>query len=364
MKSPTLKEIETYITNHPLVVGTLRWTKTHSFPGFFKVPVYDVFVFIYHESRRSDLLTRANSMAYSFFLSLFPTLILLFTLLPYFQKYIFSYLPEGDGYYEVMEEQIQELMPGSAGDSLFDFIHDITSNPRFGLLSFGFILAIYFSSNGMITLMKSFEKIDQVETFKSRGGLKNRGMAILLTFLLGLLLIVSVILIILGNNVIDFLSDYIRLDFFAKYSLYAVKWFVILGLFYTSIALIYRYGSAMYRKFPFFTTGTSLACVLSVLSSVAFSFYVDNFGAYNKFYGSIGTVIVLMIWIQLNAFILLIGFELNASIAVNRDLKKQVVVKEEIKITEEQILEESIPIEPPISTNPNGEEAPIENNAT
>ena len=150
MKFPTYQQIEDYISNHRLVKGTLLWAKTHSLPGFLKVPVYDVMVFIYHESRRSDLITRANSMAYSFFLSLFPTLILLFTLLPYFQKYIFSYLPEGDGYYEVMEAQIQELMPGNAGASLFDFIHDITTHPRFGLLSFGFILAVYFSSNGML----------------------------------------------------------------------------------------------------------------------------------------------------------------------------------------------------------------------
>jgi len=342
MKFPTLEQIEDYINNHSLVKGCFHWTKTHSLPGFFEVPVYDVLVFIYHESRRSDLLIRANSMAYSFFLSLFPTLILLFTLLPYFQTYIFSYLPAGAGYYEVMEEQIQQLMPGGAGDSLFEFIHDITSNPRFGLLSFGFILAIYFSSNGMITLMKSFEKIDQVKTFKSRGGIKSRGIAILLTFLLGLLLVVSVILIILGNHIIDFLSEYIKLDFFAKYSLYAVKWFVIVGLFYTSIAIIYRYGSSMYRKFPYFTTGTTLACILSILTSVLFSFYVDNFGAYNKFYGSIGTIIVIMIWIQLNAFILLVGFELNASIAVNRDLKNRIVEIDFADIEEHKLIKEII----------------------
>lgn len=342
MKFPTYQKIEAYVTNHRLVKGILHWAKTHSLPGFFQVPVYDVLVFIYNESRRSDLITRANSMAYSFFLSLFPTLILLFTLLPYFQTYIFSYIPDGDGYYEIMEEQIQELMPGNAGASLFDFIHDITTNPRFGLLSFGFILAIYFSSNGMLQLMKSFEKTDQVKTFKARSGIANRSLSILLTFLLGLLLVVSVILIILGNHVINFLSDYIQLDFFTKYSLYGIKWFVIGGLFYTSIAIIYRYGSAMYNKLPYFTTGTTLACILSILTSVAFSFYVDNFGAYNKFYGSIGAVIVIMIWIQLNAFILLLGFELNASIAVNRDLKKRIpeknLLEEKKEVKEEFIL--------------------------
>ncbi len=344
MKLPTLADIENYVTYHPAVEATLHWAKTHSLPGFFKVPVYDVVIFIYHESRRSDLITRANSMAYSFFLSLFPTLILLFTLLPYFQTHILTYLPAGDSFDQIVREQIQELMPGDAGLSLFEFIQDITSNPRFGLLSFGFILAIYFSSNGMLQLMKSFEKIDQVKTFKERGALKSRLVSINLTFLLGLLLIVSVVLIILGTNIIEYFATYINLDNFTIYSLYAVKWLVIIGLFYSSISIIYRYGSSMYRRLPYFTTGTTLSCILSILSSLAFSFYVDNFGAYNKFYGSIGTVIVIMIWIQLNAFILLIGFELNASIAVNRDLKKRiqedVVVENEEEVQPAFILEE------------------------
>ena len=339
MKLPTLKHIDKYVTRHTqrLIRGVLHWAKTHSLPGFFKVPVYDVVVFIYHESRRSDLITRANSMAYSFFLSLFPTLILLFTLLPYFQKYIFSFLPGGENFLQVMEGQIQDIMPGNAGASLFDFIQDITTNPRFGLLSFGFFLSIYFSSNGMIQLMKSFEKIDQETTFKSRGWFASYGLAIALTFLLGLLLVVSIIMIILSNHIINLLANYIKLDAFSQYSLIAVKWLVILGLFYTSIAIIYRYGSAMKKKLPYFTTGTTLSCILSILTSVAFSFYVDNFGAYNKFYGSIGAVIVIMIWIQLNALILLIGFELNASIAVNRDLKKR--IPQESLVNEEPIEE-------------------------
>ena len=357
MKLPTIQKIDKYITNQTqrLVSGVLHWAKTHSLPGFFKVPVYDVLVFIYHESRRSDLITRANSMAYSFFLSLFPTLILLFTLLPYFQKYIFSFLPGGENFLQVMENQIQDIMPGNAGASLFDFIQDITTNPRFGLLSFGFFLSIYFSSNGMIQLMKSFEKIDQETTFKARGWFASYGLAIALTFLLGLLLVVSIIMIILSNHIINYLANYIKLDAFSQYSLVTVKWLVILGLFYSSIAIIYRYGSAMKRKLPYFTTGTTLACILSILTSVAFSFYVDNFGAYNKFYGSIGAVIVIMIWIQLNALILLIGFELNASIAVNRDLKKripeenlanEILLEDQELIEEDTVLKEEIP-EPP-----------------
>jgi len=328
MKFPTAKEIKDFFLSHPLVLGIINWAKTHSFPGFFKVPISDVAVFIYNESQRRDLTTRANSMAFSFFLSLFPALIMLFTLLPLFQDYLLNYFLENDNYYEVLNRQIQDILPGEAGKSLYEFIQDITSNPRIGLLSFGFVLALFFASNGMMTLMHSFDKSYLKTTFKKRNGLKKRGIAILLTLQLGLLLIISVVFIILGNLIITVISDFVQLDFFTKYSIYFVRWLVILALFYTGISIIYRYGAGMHRKFNFFTPGATIASILSILSSVIFSFYVDNFGAYNKFYGSIGTIIVIMIWIQLNAFILLVGFELNASIAVNRDLKKRIAETE------------------------------------
>ncbi len=324
MKFPTGKEISDFFLQHPLVLGLVSWAKRTSFPGFFRVPIFDVGVFIYNESQRRDLTTRANSMAFSFFLSLFPALIMLFTLLPLLQEYILGFLMDDENYYEVLHRQIQDIMPGNAGNSLFEFIQDITTNPRIGLLSFGFILSLFFSSNGMMTLMHSFDKSYLDTTFKHRSGIKKRGIAILLTLQLGILLIASVILIILGNYLIGVIADFIQLDFFTKYSLYFIRWLVILALFYTGISIIYRYGASMYRKFKFITPGATLAAILSILSSVIFSFFVDNFGSYNKLYGSIGTVIVIMIWIQLNAFILLVGFELNASIAVNRDLKKKI----------------------------------------
>lgn len=324
MKFPTAQQITDFFLKHPLVLGIVNWAKTHSFPGFFKVPISDVAVFIYREGQRRDLTTRANSMAFSFFLSLFPALIMLFTLLPLFQEYLLNYFLEHENFYEVLNREIQVILPGEAGKSLFEFIQDITSNPRIGLLSFGFVLALFFASNGMMTLMHSFDKSYLETTFKKRGGLKKRGIAILLTLQLGLLLLISVIFIILGSLIMTMISDVVQLDFFTKYSIYLVRWLVILALFYTGISIIYRYGAGMHRKFKFFTPGATLASLLSILSSIAFSFYVDNFGSYNKFYGSIGTIIVLMIWIQLNAFILLIGFELNASIAVNRDLKKRI----------------------------------------
>ena len=302
---------------HPWAQATLNWSKTHSFPGFFGVPIYDVAVFLYNESKRITLSSRANAMAFSFFLSLFPAIIFLFTVATYLPIYA-SFEHEINGY-------ISLIMPNNAGLELQTTIKELVK-PSSSFLSLGFVLAIYFSSNGMMAMMQGFEKT-HVSIFTQRPVWKKRLIAIGLTFQLGLLLGGSVVLIILGDLIIKWVADILNLDNTTERTIAVFRWLVILSLFYFGIAFIYRYGAALRTKFKWITPGASLATILSIIISVAFSFYVNSFGTYNKVYGSIGTIIVLMLWIQLNCLILQIGFELNASIAANRDLKTQ--VKEE-----------------------------------
>ncbi len=132
----------------------------------------------------------------------------------------------------------------------------------------------------------------------------------------------SVSLIIGGNYVIEYLSNHIKADFFTKMSFFAIRWLAVLLLYYGSISIIYRYGPALRQKFDFLSPGATLATVLCILSSWVFSLYVNEFGSYNQLYGSLGVLIAFMLWLKLNAFILLVGFELNAAIAVNRDIKE------------------------------------------
>ncbi len=323
IKLPKKNDVRESILRSKWVTGLVSWSKHHSMPGFFKVPVYDVSLFVYREAQRQDLISRANAVAFSFFLSLFPSLMSLFTLLPFLREYVFSFLPDkGANFDETLKTEIHGLMPGNAGDQIVVFIEDLITNPRVGLLSFGFILAIYFASNGMMAMMKSFEKSEE-RSFKKRKPFQKRLIAILLTFQLGFLLIASVVLIIIGNLLIGWLANLIKLDLFFQWSLSTLRWVVILMLVYTVISLIYRYGAPTLRKFSMFSPGAMLATVLSVLSSLAFSFYVDQFSQYNKLYGSFGTIIVTMLWIQLNALVLLLGFELNAAIAINRDIRSE-----------------------------------------
>lgn len=282
-------------------------------------------MFVYNETRRLDLSMRANSIAFSFFLSLFPALLTLFTFLPFLHTYLLNFLPQGENFNNILQQEIQKIMPGHAGQTLFDFIQDITTNPRIGLLSFGFILALYFSSNGMMAMMQSFEK-SYKSTFRKRNSFRKRLIAIFLTALMGFLLIASVVLVILGSWLIKTLSEYIKLAGLSTAGVDLFRWVAIILLYYFGITMIYRYGAATKRRFGYISPGTTLATTLSILSSVAFSFYIDGLGrydTYNKFYGSIATIIIVMLWIQLNSLILLVGFELNASIAINRDLRLQ-----------------------------------------
>lgn len=309
-----LRNIEHYLAHHRIWTALLRWTKTHSLPGLQGIPLYYVLHFVLQETKSDLLTTRANSMAFSFMLAIFPSIIVLFTLL--------AYTPLYETFDDILRDAIHDIMPGGAGNLVFRTIQNIVTIPRGGLLSFGFLLAIWFASNGMLSMMRGLEK-DYPATFKRRKPLEKRLMAVQLTFLIGFVLVASVILVIMGNQLLNLLFAYIKVGFFTRFAAFAFRWIVVLLLFYATFSSIYRYGSSTVRKIPFFNPGAFLATVLSILVSWGFSFYVDNFGNYNKVYGTIGALIVLLIWIQLNCLILLIGFELNAGIAVLRYEERQ-----------------------------------------
>lgn len=326
MKIPKYSEIVAKIQALPIVRTVIQWMKDHSFPGFLGVPIYDVLTFIINEIKRYDLTTRANSMAFSFFISLFPSIIAIFTLIPYFLPYILnetllSYLPDGNiDFSESLIEQFRAVLPDNVENRMIEFIETISTEPRFGLFSIGFVLALFFSSNGIMTMMRGFQKSYHQTTFFSRTIVMQRLVSFKLLFYLGTLIISSVFLVIFGNLIIGKFLIYIEASQFTAIILYILRWIVIIMLFYTGISLVYRDGAATLKKFRFFSPGATIATFLSLLSSIIFSLYVDNFGQYNELYESIGTIIVIMLWIQINSFIILIGFELNAAIAVNRDI--------------------------------------------
>ncbi len=266
---------------------------------------------MYREAMKEDgdIVTRSNSIAFNFFLSLFPLIIFLFTLLPM--------LPFSADYLVLFRESTADLLPDQAHEYLFSILEGVVSTHRSGLLSVGFIFALVFSSSGMVTLMYGFHKSYE-KVFKRRSYIKNRLLAIGLTILVAALFMTSMFLIIFGTPILHLAIHKLQINDHTTNVFKYTKWGIVILVLYMGITLIYRYGSAMKKRIKWINTGSILATSLSILSSLAFSFFINSFGRYNEIYGSIGALIVLLLWIQINVFIVLIGFEFNAGIAVNK----------------------------------------------
>ncbi len=281
-----------------------------SLPGFNGIPTAIILKYLWKEIMRDDIVTRSNAMAFSFFISIFPSLLVLLALLPYFPM---------DNMIQTFEKSYVELLPEEMSNYISAIILEMTSKTRSGLLSLSLLLAFFFASNGVSTMIKGFHKSYEM-TFKKQNIFQRQWRAFQLTGVLGVLLLGSLVATVLGR---PFMMKVISYTGFGtgEYIIFNyIRWILIFVFYYLGISIIYRLGPFFKHRLKLFTPGATLATILSVISSVGFSLYVENFARYNEIYGSIGALILIMLWLQINSFIILIGYELNASIAINRDL--------------------------------------------
>jgi len=273
-------------------------------PGFDGMPVYDVAAFFINGLQKGAISMRAAAFSYNFFLALFPAIIFFFTIIPY--------IPIA-GFQDNLLELLRNFIPKEAFGAVEGTLFDIIKRPNGGLLSLGFVMAIYFSTNGIHSLIVAFNQ--SRHTRETRSWVKQRLISIVLVIILSLLLIVAIVLITLGPVALDFLVKHNMLrDSFTYYMLIAVKWIVSSALLFFAFSFLYYLAPAAESRFRFISAGSTLSTVLTILASVGFNYYVNNISRYNTLYGSIGTLIIVMVWIFFNAMIVLIGFELNVSI--------------------------------------------------
>ncbi|MEO7989309.1 MAG: YihY/virulence factor BrkB family protein [Chryseolinea sp.] len=286
----------------------INWMKKVRFKKHENISLYKILRILFKNLMDNEILDRANGVAYNFILAIFPGIIFLFTLIPY----ITIYFPEINK--ESILQFLEGQMPSSMVDVVSSTILDILSNQRGGLLSIGFILALFLSTNGMMALMRAFNA--SYRTIENRGAIKMRVIATGLTFNMTFVLFLSMILLIVGQLVLDYIMtlSWINISDFAVFLLFVLRFIVIFVSFFLSIATIYYFGPAIHYNWRFFSVGSFLATVLCMAVSYGFSYYVSNFSTYNKVYGSIGVLIAIMVWIQLITIVLLVGYEVNASI--------------------------------------------------
>lgn|SRR5690554_5087313 len=286
----------------------IEWTKIVVLPGFGSLPLYTVATFFFQEIGREALLNKASSLSYNFLLAIFPGIIFLFTLIPYIPV---------ENFQEQLLSFIALVLPVNAYNTIQSTLEDIVTKQNSGLLSFGFLAALIFSTNGVHSLMLAFNKSSLIA--ENRGWFRQRMISVFLTIMIITALTIGMTIITASGYVFSFLktalevmdSKYISIITFTR-------WIILIGMYFFTVSFLYKYGPASSRKWKLFSPGATLATILAILTFWGFAYYINHFNTYNKLYGSIGTLIVIMIWLYLNSLILLVGFELNAAIALSK----------------------------------------------
>lgn len=272
-----------------------------------KIGLYDAIIIFLQKMRDDKLIISANGVAFSFTLAIFPAIIFIFTLTPYIQNF----------FPEVTNDEIigflENILPANLYAAADSTIHDIINKQRGGLLSFGFVLTLILSTNGMTSLMNAFNS--SYKTVETRGFFKMRFIATILTFILAMSVLISVALLVVGqqllenNSIRELLQDNISIDL-----IFILRLVILYAIFQVAISSIYSLAPAVHKRWHFLSIGSVFSTLASLIASFGFSYYVNNFGTYNKLYGSIGVLIVLMLWLFILSLILLVGFEMNAAL--------------------------------------------------
>ena len=306
-----LKKVNNKIQSNKFFQRGKAYTKNKTLPGFHGASIYDVFHFFFKELSKDQVDMRAAAVSFYFLVAIFPFIIFLFTLIPY--------IPIED-FRSVLFNSMDKILPHTAFYFLRAAIEDIITVQRSDLLSIGFLLTFYFSTSGVNALIKSFNKVYPI--FKKRNFFQEQWVVIKLTFLIVLLMIMSIALIIIGDFLLDYLADYINiLNTWLYWMLQLIRWIIIIAFFFIVISFIYYYGPATTKRWHFITAGSTVATILTIAVSIIFSYVINTYDLYNKIYGSIGALVAIILWIYLNTLALLIGFELNASINFHRNLR-------------------------------------------
>lgn len=285
-------------------------------PFFDGEPLYDVALFFWKGIVDGAISTRASAIAFNFILAIFPAIIFVFTLIPYIPITNFQ---------QQLLELLQSILPHNAFVAIQETIEDIVTRPRGGLLSFGFLAAFIFATNGIVSVIAAFN--GTIHAIETRSWINQHIVALVLAVILTLLTTISVALITVSQAIMNFLVEkgILQIDF-TYYLLLGGKWLVICALFFFGYAFLFFFAPARKTKFRFISAGGTLATILTIITTIGFSYYINNFGKYNTLYGSIGTLVVVMLSFYSNSLNLLIGFELNVSIWQARRKNKDAIV--------------------------------------
>ncbi|PQJ82111.1 YihY/virulence factor BrkB family protein [Polaribacter glomeratus] len=306
------KEIEKNISKVPILNLLVKFGKQIKIPGLEGMSLYDVLEMYGIGIIRGALTSRAGGIAFSFFMAIFPFMLFILTLIPYIPI---------DGFPEGLFSFIKDVLPPQTFESVDSVLIDITNNQYGGLLSFGFLGSIFLMTNGINAIFGGFEYSYHVSD--NRNVFRAYLISLAVSLLISFFLIITVTLVILYEVALVKMNDKGWLNNEDLNFFFYGKNILFLIMIFTTVAILFRFGTKQVKAIKFFSAGAILTTILSLFTFYLFGIYVVKFAQYNQLYGSIGTLLILMLFVWLNAIILLLGFELNATLFMLKRINKK-----------------------------------------
>ena len=295
------------ILQFPLIKSVVFFLKAIKPPGFYGFSIYDLLEMYMIGLIKGALTSRAGSISFSFFMALFPFLLFILNLIPFIDMIPFIKI---DNFDQTFLNYIELFLPPETQNFFADIFEDIRNKPRGGLLSSVFLLSIFLTANGISSIFSSFEESYHV-TF-SRNFFKQYLLSAGVSVILAILSLLAVIMFFyfefyILNNLGSLIPSEIRWT--------RIGQFTFFGLFvYLTVNILYFFGTIEGRKNQFFTPGALMTTLLFFLTTYGYGIYIENFSNYNQLYGSIGALLIFLLYIWINSNMLLLGFELNATL--------------------------------------------------
>ncbi len=298
-----MKSTEEKLSKIPIVKWFVKLFQKIKIPGLEGMTLFDLLEMYITGIIKGALTARASSIAFSFFIALFPFALFMLTLIPYVPI---------DGFQDNFMSFIFKAMPSQeASEAVSYVLKDIANNKYGELLSFGFILSIFLMTNGVNAILAGFEyTFHDIET---RTVVRQYIVSLIISMVLAFLLIFTVGLIIFLEFLVNSITENgVQLD--AAFWIGIIQIIILFLMIFIDISLLYYFGTREGKQLTFFSPGTIFTALLFIVNFKIFKIYIEKFAQYNQLYGSIGTVLVIMLFIWLNSIILLLGFELNTSL--------------------------------------------------
>lgn len=281
------------------------FTKKVYLPGFNGKSLFQIFQFFFTGLKKNSIVDRSYAISYKFILASFPFVIFLFSLIPFIPI-------------EGLQDQILNSILKSFPDQLLpyiqNFFEDLLLHKKSSILSLGFLLTIFFASNTMTAVLKGFNSSYHLNRIK-RKNVSLRLWSIALIFIIAFLLVLATLIFTLGGQLITYIETHTSFkSSFYHFLFHLVNWASVLTLFVLAISTLYNVGNTDRKRWQIISPGVIFSTLFIALFSELFSLFIYYFAPYNKLYGSLGTIIIFLLFIYYFFAILLIGFELNLSV--------------------------------------------------